>query len=101
MKRMDVDRAAIDTGSLQDAEQLVTVRFEVLLGVPDLEHLHLVIAVGGVESAPIGVACALGLEVPDHAVVVVPRHVLRGDVDGDGHVGDGSERSTGLITQSG
>ena len=72
MQRVDVDGARIDAGALDYREEPIAVRVELVRRVPDLEHVDLVLAVGGVKPSPLRLACARGIELCDDAVVVVP-----------------------------
>jgi hypothetical protein len=85
VERVHVDPLDIDAVSLKHGEQLVAMGVEVLLRAPDLEHVHVVIAIGGVVQAAFWLVDALLLEVPDHPLVIVLRHVVGADVNRDWH----------------
>jgi hypothetical protein len=53
------------------AEEPIAVRVEVVWRLPDLEHVDLVPAIGGVKQSPLGLACARGIELCDDAVVIL------------------------------
>ena len=56
MQRVHVDGPRVEAGTLQRLQQPLPMRVEVLGGVPDLEHAHLVAAVSGVERPSLGLA---------------------------------------------
>jgi hypothetical protein len=77
---MDLDTPTPATDVLKVREQLVLVLVELVRRVPDLENLYLVVAVGSVEAA------TLRFRTPEfgyHALVVLFRHLVWADMDGD------------------
>ena len=72
MKRVDVDGARINAGALDHRAEPIAVRVELVRRVPDLEHVDLVLALGGVKQRPLRLACARGIKLCDDAVVVRP-----------------------------
>lgn len=87
MKRVYFDQTAVDPCRLAGLEQPATVGIKLLGGVPDLEHVHIVVlAIGGVELSSLWVPGARGLELIDQALVIAPRHLLRAYVDGYRHL---------------
>ena len=56
MERMYFDNAGIDSRILEEPEQPLAVCVELLLGIPHLEHPDLILTVGGVHAAAVGVA---------------------------------------------
>ena len=58
MEWMHFDRVSVDAGTLQDSEQPVTVCVEILRQLQDLEHVHLVPAVGSSEGTAFRIGSA-------------------------------------------
>jgi len=85
MKRTERHGAGIDAGPLERGEEVLTVCLELLLGVPNLEHVNLVIAVRGMKAPACGLAESRSLEVADDALVIGLGHVLGGDMDRYSH----------------
>lgn len=71
MNRVNVDVPAAKSRALHHSEKPVTVCFEIIPRLPDLEHLHVVLAIGGVGYPTFRVARSRRLEVLDHVLVVL------------------------------
>lgn len=58
MEVVNLDQGRSERRALDRGEHLLTVCLELFGGLPHLEHVHVVVAISGVEQAPFWLTCA-------------------------------------------